>query len=414
MTLPHRTIPAVALATLLASCGGGDTAGAGRSTSPLEPVTRDSAGVTFRTHPLTVFGRAPLLVLDSAPIATLAGSIDKVEEDVTALRSLHLLSDGRIAAIDREAVVVVILDPSTGSRSTHGRRGSGPQELGSSSSISAVVGDTLLLYDGQNRRLAVVDPDSGFLGTFPLPASLLPLGRSADGAILGMISGFGGFGTANGEVRRSRNAIVSWLPGAQTADTVLEVDGSVMYYTTQSRNGRAVGITGRNVNFSPFPSHRQWGDLLLVAPADPWTLQRFDTDGVLREVITIDVPSIAPSDSLIRADVEQSLAGLEPEYVDTAGERLRQELMAVPVFERVPAYQGTAVTPGGLLWVLDFRIPRQEGWAATLLDQSGRILGRIEEPTGGPPTGWGDDRLLFRTTDDDGIATLTVRRIVRP
>ena len=72
------------------------------------------------------------------------------------------------------------------------------------------------------------------------------------------------------------------------------------------------------------------------------------------------------------------------------------------------------VTPNQVAWLIDYRHAGHAGWAATAFDREGRILGRIVEATGDPPVAIGNDRMAFRTEDDLGIATITVRRIVMP
>jgi hypothetical protein len=97
---------------------------------------------------------------------------------------------------------------------------------------------------------------------------------------------------------------------------------------------------------------------------------------------------------------------------DTA--QIRQQMTSQEYADSLPAFDRTRLAPDGTLWVLDYRVPRQDGWAATAIDREGRILGRITVPTGSAPVAIGNDRMAFRTEDDLGIATITVRRIVMP
>ncbi len=79
--------------------------------------------------------------------------------------------------------------------------------------------------------------------------------------------------------------------------------------------------------------------------------------------------------------------------------------------DSLPAYRDVHVTPDGTMWVTDYPVPGDSGWAATAFTTDGRILGRIVSPTGSAPVALGDDRLAFRTEDELGIATITIRRI---
>ena len=82
--------------------------------------------------------------------------------------------------------------------------------------------------------------------------------------------------------------------------------------------------------------------------------------------------------------------------------------------DSLPALGRTLVTPNGTLWVVDYEVPGEDGWAATAFDAEGRIIGRIVESEGAPPVAIGDDRMAFRSEDELGIATITVRRIAWP
>ncbi|MBP7620255.1 MAG: hypothetical protein KA745_04745, partial [Gemmatimonadales bacterium] len=97
---------------------------------------------------------------------------------------------------------------------------------------------------------------------------------------------------------------------------------------------------------------------------------------------------------------------------DTA--EMRKNMLANEHADSLPLFERTQVTPNGTLWVVDYPIPGADGWAATAFAKDGRILGRLVEAKGAAPLAFGDDRVVFRTEDDLGIGTFTIRRVNFP
>ena len=94
-------VPFAALGILVIACGDPGATTSERATAPLEPSTRDSAGVTIHEHPGNALERAPLIVMDSVPLAVIGG--DDEDNDVSSIFTTALLSDGRLAAFDGRA-----------------------------------------------------------------------------------------------------------------------------------------------------------------------------------------------------------------------------------------------------------------------------------------------------------------------
>ena len=97
---------------------------------------------------------------------------------------------------------------------------------------------------------------------------------------------------------------------------------------------------------------------------------------------------------------------------DTA--MLRRDILAQPHADSLPGFERTQVSANGTLWVLDYPVPGVAGWAATAFAPDGRILGRLSATDGEAPVAFGDDRVVFRSEDDLGIATLTIRKLRFP
>ena len=416
MRFPVR---AVALLPFLLACSGDDTGSSGRATAALEPTTRDSAGITIYEHPADALERAPLIAIDSAPMAVFAGDVDDPAADISTVSQLAFTAAGDLVGYERQSGVVVVLDLATGQRRNIGRQGAGPGELGSVSFLTVVAGDTLLAHDGGNTRIAIIDPGSGIVRTEPLamveggprPATI---GRTASGLMLMMNRSFMiGPGDQNG-VRRRPITAVTWRPGSDSVVDRFEVPGPWMFQEVRDLGGGRISVMARAVELTAAPRIVQWGDGFLVGRGEHWVLERRDTLGALRALIRVNIPAVPVTDELWQRHAEAGylrLVAERPELDTTDG---RAKALAVEHADTLPAYRDIQVTPGGTAWVLDYRTAADSGWAATAIAPDGRILGRITAASGEAPVAFGDDRLAFRTEDEVGIATITVHRIRFP
>lgn len=87
------------------------------------------------------------------------------------------LRDGRVIVADPRDKVVSLVDFRSGSATTIGREGSGPQEFGMPMRVYAAPGDTTLLFDPLNSRYLLIGPDGKPINTFrtePDPAAPRP------------------------------------------------------------------------------------------------------------------------------------------------------------------------------------------------------------------------------------------------
>ncbi|PKL97338.1 MAG: hypothetical protein CVV17_12250, partial [Gammaproteobacteria bacterium HGW-Gammaproteobacteria-7] len=175
-------LPRALIICLLGACALPDTDPAA-SVATLVPERIDSAGVTILTHSAGAFERAPRVVLDSTPLAVIAGSADDIEADISTIRPVLFLRDGRLVGIDQQRQVVVVFGPDGATRQEFGRQGAGPGEYGRLNNIVPGNGDTLLVADYMNNRVGLLDPDRGPLGEFPLSAPMTAGGNSPIGMI---------------------------------------------------------------------------------------------------------------------------------------------------------------------------------------------------------------------------------------
>ena len=84
---------------------------------------------------------------------------------VGAIRELR---DGRVIVADPRDKIVSVIDFRSGSATSVGREGSGPQEFAMPLRLYAAPGDTTLLFDPLNSRYLVIGPDAKPVSTFRL------------------------------------------------------------------------------------------------------------------------------------------------------------------------------------------------------------------------------------------------------
>jgi len=114
------------------------------------------------------------------PPLTILRTPDKVlPAGFTRITGFHELRDGRVLVSDRGEEILQVADFTTGRAVPIGRKGSGPGEYRLPSRIIPWTGDSLLLNDGGNSRLAVIGPDLRIVRTFSLnipnvPTTLAP------------------------------------------------------------------------------------------------------------------------------------------------------------------------------------------------------------------------------------------------
>ena len=95
-----------------------------------------------------------------SPVVRELGAPDRTFPiDFTQIRGARELSDGRVLVSDRLDKGVVVADFTRGTVASIGRTGSGPTEYRMPTTLSPMPGDSTLLSDEGNQRLAVIGPD---------------------------------------------------------------------------------------------------------------------------------------------------------------------------------------------------------------------------------------------------------------
>jgi hypothetical protein len=101
-----------------------------------------------------------------APLVRLTKPDAVLPREFSQIRAVRELRDGRLLVSDWTDEVVLIVDLRTGGVRQLGRKGSGPTEYRLPAALLPLPGDSTLLVDQGNERLAVIGPDLSIVRSF--------------------------------------------------------------------------------------------------------------------------------------------------------------------------------------------------------------------------------------------------------
>ncbi|HSJ10777.1 MAG TPA: hypothetical protein VK928_12715 [Longimicrobiales bacterium] len=123
--------------------------------------------------------------LSAQPVTTLGRPDAAIREPFSQVRAVHELASGHVLVTDWLEQRVVRADFRTGGREDRGRAGAGPREYRLPGGLLPFRGDSTLLVDVGNARLAVLDGD-GVIRRFlrpPHTAAASPFGADRQGRV---------------------------------------------------------------------------------------------------------------------------------------------------------------------------------------------------------------------------------------
>jgi hypothetical protein len=397
---------------VLAACGGAtDRAATGeRSDAPLVPITRDSAGVLIHEHPADVNERAPLIALEPEPLMRFGGE-GEVDLDLSKASGPLFLRDGGVAVFVDNTVRIYGADGNL--VEVIGREGAGPQEF-RRGMLAYGLGDTILVSDDNNARVALVVPGAGVVRTRSVTFSegdalYAVAGQFGDDDFLLNNVGFalrmdvapGAMELPIGRLRR----------GTDSIEVLTSVQGPVARSTT--------GGQPRMEQFGSWGRAVLWDDGVAIIPGDRWEINRLSADGRLvarvvaprsREPLTAAVREANIESRITRLrEVAQASANYGGDTTRSFG-FIRDALYA----DSLPHFSTAQSTPGGTLWLSRPSLDPDSTLSYLAIAHDGRVLGRLEGFKHSPPVALGDDRVILRTEDDNGIVTWQVHRLIMP
>ena len=334
--------------------------------------------------------------------------------DFTQIRGVRELPDGRVLVSDRLDKGVVVADFVRGTVMPIGRTGSGPAEYRLPTGLSPMPGDSTLLVDEGNQRIAVIGPDLKIHRSFnlTLPGIGVPLGaRAVDrrGRYYLQIPGWlngprGGTDTI---------VVVRFDPRTQRVDTLARIKGS-----TPRKNTMKPGIP-----YVLFAAQDVWnvtldGKLGVVRSSD-YHVDWREADGRITSgpKIPFERRQVTMDDRMAHTRRFMEGSSISGKNADGGLSALPAEMLEEKAIREVAKYQEHAevhapftettplVDPDGSLWVeRSVRLGLPQTW--DVIAASGVLAGRLSMPRGRQLVALGSRWVYAVVTDDDGLQHL--------
>lgn len=229
----------------------------------------------FRTGVIVLALGLPLSAWAQASI-TLRTPDATLPHDFSQLRGARELPDGRLLLTDRLEERLVLANLTTGKVQVIGRPGRGPLEYHLPTRLIPMPGDSTLLIDEGNSRVAVVSPTLRITRSFALriPGITMPLHPRAVDALGRHYLQIPGW-ISNSRDRGDSVWIVRYDPRSERLDTLALIKGAT---SPPARDGRQLGIP-----FVPFAAQDAWavtGDgRVAIVRAAPYRVEWHRSDG---------------------------------------------------------------------------------------------------------------------------------------
>ena len=147
------------------------------------PIRTDSAGVEIVEHLST--STAQRWLIGHQPVVEVGNAEGDSAAELYQVRGTTRTSTGNVIVINGASQSLKVFGADGKYIRTIGRSGSGPGEFSRISFVSALPGDSILVWDQSQQRLTLFDPDGVLVQTVPLiPPQANPvfLGMLPDGA----------------------------------------------------------------------------------------------------------------------------------------------------------------------------------------------------------------------------------------
>ena len=349
------------------------------------PRVHDSAGVQIVGNGSRASAPA-VFRLGATPILDLGGLSDNPDDELQVGASAIRLRDGRIMLANRTSVIV--LDASGKRLQVIGRKGAGPGEFRAISSYCQTRGDTIIVSDGSNGRVTVLDGKGGYVRDIPTRGAVRPGACLDDGRFL----------RAEGQIIRKDQ--FDWRYHYLLSRT----DGAIALDLGEQP---AMTIGG------PIASFFAVGDQLILASGRESDIRLFSGNNALIRIIRSDDPPVKMTDQDAKA--HNAVVTVTEIPVSKDGSRGRPNTVTMPHPDFWPPYGRVLPDLDGRVWVEDNRRADSPGWTA--FDLSGRMLGRLDPPPHAEAERWrvvgfGHNELIAARQDDDGAYRVTFYPLV--
>ena len=343
-----------------------------------------------------------------SPEAVLPGEFSQI-------RGVRELRDGRVLVTDRIEERVIAADFASGKQTTIGRTGTGPAEFHLPAALSPMPGDSTLLVDEGNSRLAVIGPDLKIHRSFALRIpgigyTLGARGVDARGRYYLQIPGW----IIDAYRRGDSVPVVRFDPRTSRVDTLAIVKGATSLPPNVPKYGLsfiafspedvwAVAADGRVAVVRSKDYRVEWiGSDSRVVRGAPISFRPLRVSAADRVAFSKAFLANSP----VGGRGENGGLGLVPaEWLSE--ENVRKFVAQNPFAETKGALAGSRPLIGaaGELWV-ERAVAAGESALWDVLDSAGKPMARYRLPRGRRLVALGRTALYVVSADDDGVERL--------
>lgn len=375
MRMRNLSIASACLALLAATAACGGDAAASAS------LVTDSAGVRIVQSEQPAWEDGEGWTVGDAPSLDIGVVEGDAAYQLNAVRSVDRLADGGILVADGGTQQVRLFGADGRHLRSMGREGGGPGEFRTLSWAGVGPADTVLAWDGREKRLTVFAPDGSLVRAVKAqgPDGAYPrvLGTLADGSVLstgGMSMEFT-MGEQRDSVRYHRFGADGGALGpvgrfAGMEAFVMELDGLMLQDEV---------VFGRNLLVRPA------GNEVLAADNDRYEIRFLSPDGTLRRIVRRPHEPLraTPADVDAYFDArETDLHGLPSDQAASFRALRAKQREELPRRETFPAFSDARTDAEGNLWVEQYARPGDEQPRWDVFDPQGRWLGTVDTPPG--------------------------------
>ena len=396
-----RRLVAAPLLFALAACATGEGA---------DVTVRDSAGIQIVDNP-GADAQLPQWTVDAEPRVAIGVLEGEPAYQLDQVRASVLHGD-RIMVANGGSMELRAFDLGGKHLATGGRKGGGPGEFQGIRWMARFDGDSVIIYDPNNRRFSIFSLDAQFGRSFAPEEQFFGVaGRLADGSfVLPPTLVFStSDGPRNGLVRDSARVIRVSATGA-SPDTLLVVIGGETYIQTSSSGGQVTSMWVRTAPFAHNTTIAVGDSIFYTATSDRYEISGWAPDGRLVRLIRRDIQPGAVSQADIDRYKQQQLDNTRS---DNDRRELEKALAEMPYPDRMPAHGPIRMDDDGNLWVQDYSPWTTEPTRWTVFDEEGRAIGTVTLPPRFTVHQIGSDYVLGMIRDDLDVEQVVVYGLAR-
>jgi hypothetical protein len=408
--MPLGSLPSLLFLFLLMGCEHRETEGP-------RVEARDSAGVTIVENRGEVGSHGGGWKVSAEALLSIGTFQGDSLYQLYQVQGARRLSGGGVAVANAGSGEIRVYDQRGVFVRNLGRRGEGPGEFQRPALAGALRGDTLVVADMQLRRLTLVHPEAGFVGSARVAedvgGAVLPQGILGDRTVVlggGFYwSGSTGETLAEGYTRRPTSYRSCSLEGDLVTDFG-EFPGSEFNVQIRSVGG-GMAMSARLIPFGKYPMQTVSPGFLHVGSGESWEVRSYRPSGELARIVRLD-RELRP---VRREDLEAYVREAVAEATDPAqAQEIRRGIEALPTPDFMPASASLHADHHGYLWVERYRAPGEEPAVHDVLDPEGRLVGWVSLPAGLQILEIGPDYVLGLYRDDLEVEYVRVYALEKP